>query len=521
MKNRFLILTLLGLLTYGWNIWGYSIYFLDEAKNAGCAAEMLADGEFFVPHFNASYHDKPVLQYIFMMAAYKVFGVNAFAARLFSVLMGVGVVLVAYGFTRKIVNEKVGWYTALILVASLQMGIQFRMAAPDPYLLFCLTLGLFSFYYGYASGRTKFIYLFYVCVGLGFIAKGPIAYALPGLSILIFLLVNRDFSWQRLMELKVIQGGLLSLLVGCPWYIGSGFATHWEWPELFFITHNLSRYTDTFEGHSGFPFDVVVIVIGALLPASVFLPQSFAVAWTERKMTPFTLYALSIFAGVVGFFFFSQTVLPTYPSPCIPFTAVLLAFFIVKAEESGAIGKYRMVLSSVVYLLIAVALPVGAWIALTKVGELQPLNPALAGVFLLATAGGVAGLYFIVKNQVQKMFVAYLASFGLLTVLAFQLVMPAVDGLNPVSPSLEVIESYDRPMAYYRRINPAYVFNLNTTIPKLETPEELDEFIARNGRVLIISAAKEWRDIQRVDLKVVFEGKYLFEPPTSLIIVNE
>src|SRR6185295_5662394 len=189
-------------------------------------------------------------------------------------------------FTRRILHERVALYASLLLISSLQMAYQFRMAVPDPYLLFFLTTGLFSFYVGYAENRPGFLYTFYGFIGLAFVAKGPIAFALPGLIILLFLIWRRDFSWSRLMALRLIPGALLTLIVGMPWYIAVGLATHWAWPEYFFITHNLSLYVTTFEGHGGFPLDTLVIVIAALLPVSIFFPQMISMVWIEKKNQP-------------------------------------------------------------------------------------------------------------------------------------------------------------------------------------------------------------------------------------------
>ncbi|MEQ9098991.1 MAG: glycosyltransferase family 39 protein [Imperialibacter sp.] len=521
MKNRLWVIVMAGLLSYGWNFWGTSIYFLDEAKNAQCAAEMLETGDFFVPRFNGQFHDKPVLQYVFMMGAYQVFGINSFSARLFSVLFGVLMLVVVFQFVKKLLNEKVAFYAALILAASLQMSWQFRMAAPDPYLLFLLTLGMLSFFYGYQTHKSTYLYVFYLCIGLGFVTKGPIAYALPGLSVVVFLLLNRDFSWQRIVSLRAFEGIVLSLALGLPWYVGTGLATNWEWPEYFFITHNISRYTNTFEGHHGFPFDGVVIVIAALLPLSVFLPQAFFVGWKERKQQPFLLFSISVFIAVIGFFFFSQTVLPSYPAPCMPFVAVLLGYFLAKLEEEKSWHRFRPILNAFVYLIISIALPVAAWIAFHKVPELKQLSPGYSLVFVIASLGGVLGLWFIHQKKMSSAFYSYTASFVVLLMLVFQFPMPALDRLNPVTNSLALIESYNKPIVHYRRINPAYVFNLHRIVPDLHNEEELDDFIREHGSVIVISAEKEWRAVKRTDMKQVFEGRYLFEPPKVIVMIKE
>jgi 4-amino-4-deoxy-L-arabinose transferase-like glycosyltransferase len=66
MKNLFLLL-ILSTVVYTANIWGTSVYILDEAKNAGCAMEMYQRGDWVVPTFNDALRtDKPPLHYYFM-----------------------------------------------------------------------------------------------------------------------------------------------------------------------------------------------------------------------------------------------------------------------------------------------------------------------------------------------------------------------------------------------------------------------------------------------------------------------
>ena len=51
MQKGFIV-AVLAVVVYTANIWGVSIYFLDEAKNARCAMEMYQEGEWIVPMFN-------------------------------------------------------------------------------------------------------------------------------------------------------------------------------------------------------------------------------------------------------------------------------------------------------------------------------------------------------------------------------------------------------------------------------------------------------------------------------------
>lgn len=517
--NKSVLVVLLSLVVYGWNYWGTSIYTLDEAKNAGSAVEMMKRGDPFVPTFNNDYHDKPALQYLFMVMSYKVFGINPFSARFFSVIFGVLLVFSVFQFVKKVFNETTAWYTSLILISSLQLAVQFRMAVPDPFLLFFLTFGLLSFYIGYTEKKSSFLYYFYACLGFGFVAKGPIAFALPGIVILVFLVLKKDFSIKTILSLHIFTGVLLTLVIGLPWYVGVGLVTNWDWLTYFFITHNLERYTSTFEGHGGFLFDGVIIVFAALLPVSIFLPQTLRDAWRSRKEQPFILFSLSACLGVIGFFFFSKTVLPSYVEPCVPFAAILLASFIYKCQGTAFAQAKKLWINGIAFCIIGIAMPVAAVIALQIDPELKDLY--LRGLFFVVVpTGAFIALYFLKKHQIENAFYTYIITFMTLLILISSFVLPQVDGKNPVVRSVNMVKEYNRPMAYYKRINSAYVFQLGTSIKRLDNEDELNAFVEENGKVLIISAEEEWNQLKRSDFTVTFKAKDLFESPVSLIAVN-
>src|SRR5579859_6523917 len=63
----------------------------DEGRYAEIAREMATSGDWVTPRLNAiKYFEKPPLQYWATAAAYKVFGKNEFAARLYVLACGLG-----------------------------------------------------------------------------------------------------------------------------------------------------------------------------------------------------------------------------------------------------------------------------------------------------------------------------------------------------------------------------------------------------------------------------------------------
>ena len=81
----------------------------DEPRNAACAREMLERGDWVVPTFNAELRVlKPVMKYWLMISAYKVFGVNEFAARFWSAVFALATVWATYFIGRRLFDASAG-----------------------------------------------------------------------------------------------------------------------------------------------------------------------------------------------------------------------------------------------------------------------------------------------------------------------------------------------------------------------------------------------------------------------------
>jgi len=519
MSRRFLIILLLSTVTYSSNFWGYPIYILDEAKNAACAMEMEQRGDWVVPTFNSELRtDKPPLHYFFMILAYKVFGVNPFSARLFSVIMGILTILSLYSFVMRIVDEPTAFFSSLILISSLQMMIQFHLAVPDPYLIFFITLGCLSFFYGYQTERIRFYYLFYFSIAMAFMAKGPVAIVLPGLSIIIYLIFNRKFTIRTFSQIHFWGGSLLFILLVAPWWIAISLKTNGEWLQGFLFEHNLNRFASTMEGHKSIPGLALVIVFAALLPLSVFLPQAVIMAWRNRIESPFLLYCLVICFVFIIFFSVSRTILPSYPAPCVPFGAVILGYFINKilVTKEKLKGRY---FSSFFLLILSIALPVAGYIILKNdplISDIKNLSLYLS----ILSAGAAVGFIFLLRNELLKVVYAYLGSSIVTGLVLLYVVMPRLMGKNPVSFSLQDIQASSKPIVSYKQTNAAFTFNLKMPIENIGSLDELDDFLKKNPHLIILTRETYLKDLDQFGFTVLQKGKDLFENPTTVILEN-
>lgn len=519
MDKRFVILLVLSAIIYGSNFWAYPIYILDEAKNAACAMEMSQRGDWIVPTFNNELRmDKPPLHYFFMMASYKVFGVNAFSARLFSVLMGVFTVLVLYLFVKRILNESIAFYSSLIMIASLQMMIQFHLAVPDPYLIFFISLGALSFFYAYHYEKAFFYYLFYFSIAMAFMSKGPVAIVLPALSILLYVISRKEFNIKIFSKIHFWTGSLLFLILIAPWWIAIAVETNGAWIQGFLFEHNVNRFAHTMEGHRSIPGLALVIVFAGLLPLSVFLPQAVVIAWSDRIKSPFLLFSLIICLVFILFFSISRTILPSYPAPCIPFGAVLLAYFI-NAILTGERKASGTAVSGIFLVLLSIALPIAGYFILKNDLILADLKN-MSFYLIVISAGAIIGFFFLWRKEYSKAIFSYLTSYSIAGLLLLYFVMPRLMNKNPVSLSLSSILSSGKVIVAYKATNPAYTFNLKKPLQTIQSREELQLFLKANPHLIVLTRESHLQGLEELGFKIIMKGKDLFENPTTVVMEN-
>ncbi|MGK7393665.1 MAG: ArnT family glycosyltransferase [Candidatus Cyclobacteriaceae bacterium M3_2C_046] len=500
------------------NMGDLAIYALDEAKNAECAREMMETGNLLVPTFNYELRtDKPPLHYYFMILAYKLFGVNEFAARFFSALMGVLTIVVTFIYARRFLGINPAFWIALVLIASLHFSLQFHMAVPDPYLVFFMTFGLFSFF-KYHQEKTKLdLYLFYVALGLGVLSKGPVAIVLPGGIILLFLIFSRNFSWQVIRTFRPFLGIFIVLLVALPWYVAVGIATDGAWVRDFIFKHNLNRYTAEMEGHGGVFLLTLAYVLAGLLPFSIYIIQSFIYAFKKRA-NDFILFAICAAGLIIVFFAISSTKLPNYTVPAYPFLAILIGYYMYKLTNYS-IKRTRLKLTFTIYFFITLAFPLGIYFLIKNDKTLDHLT-GLSYYFIILPVAAAVGLILIHQSRVRSANYLVAGSFILINFLFFQVMFPKVDRQNPVTQSLPLLKT-DQPIIAYRVFNPAYLFYLREKIHVFKTPEEIMNFMEQEEQIFVISRKRHLEDLQQIkDLELIFSHQDLFEPPTTIIMTN-
>ncbi|AEK59239.1 ArnT family glycosyltransferase [Acidithiobacillus caldus] len=412
-----------------------SLWDIDEPNNAQSLKEMIVHHDFVVPTFNGQLRpDKPILNYWLMDVGVRLLGMNSWGLRIGSVALGALLVLYLMFALRPFLGDEAALLTGLFTATALHSQIIFRAAVPDPLLIFFVTVSLLSWLHGYlrSKGRLGHYLLAYAAMGLGTLAKGPIAFLLPGLIITVFLLLRRDLPhlWR---EGRLTLGVPLFLVIALPWYLAVGIATHWAWDLRFIDAQNVGRYTAAMQGHRGPIYYYLLTTFLGLLPWSVFLPQTLAEGWRQRRGMIVAQPVQAFFwlwAGLwIAFFSLGATKLPNYVWEAYPPLLALLAWRIRLAlTGERPLGPWGLRASFALLATVGLVLVgLGAWLVPK---DIPPLG-SVAYLGLPYLLGALLALVFVQGRRLWGVIASLGAAAVGLTLCLVLLAMPSLDALKP------------------------------------------------------------------------------------------
>ncbi len=368
----------------------------DEGRYAEIPREMLAGSGWIVPHLDGvPYVEKPPLTYWMTALALRTFGLNAFAARLYSTLCGIGTLLLV-GFTAgRLWNTATGWRAAALLGGMALTVILAQLLTLDMSLTFYLTLSLAAFLaaqHARAAGTPeaarradRWMLAAWAAVALGVLTKGVVALAIPGATLVLYSAVARDLAlWRRL---ALVRGLALFAVLVLPWHLLAARRLD-DFLGFYFVHEHLARYlTPSADREEARWFFLAVFALGTA-PWSIGALRSLALDW--RRGAPRGEFNAARFlwlwmAFVILFFSLSDSKLIPYVLPAFPPLALLLA------SAPPATLRRDLKLGAAFALLVGVALVV-AGVALPAV--LAP-SPRHALFFAIARPAMLAGALFV------------------------------------------------------------------------------------------------------------------------------
>ena len=327
-----------------------------EARYGEVARKMAELGNWVTPlyDYGVPFWAKPPLTTWLSAISIKLFGVNEFAARLPYFLLAV---LIAWLLWRWV--SRSSGSQAQLAVAMMSGTLLYFVASAavmtDLGLVLGTTLAMIGFWAAFEEGesaRPKEVWLLFIGLGIGLLAKGPIAVVLSGLPIGLWMLLtgNIKTSWQRIPWIK---GTLLTLAIAAPWYVMAEIRTPGFW-EYFFIGEHWNRFTVT--GWAGDKYGTAhatqrgaiwLFALAAVMPWTVLVP----LLWIGRKpgTTPqksesasysrnFTVYLLVWSVAPCLFFSMSGNILWTYVLPGLPAMSLLAARWLSRDARAALVS---------------------------------------------------------------------------------------------------------------------------------------------------------------------------------------
>ncbi|MCU1266750.1 MAG: hypothetical protein JWM21_3068 [Acidobacteria bacterium] len=340
----------------------------DEPRYAQVAREMFLRRDLITPTLGGhTWFEKPALLYWMMIAAFRVFGVSEWSARLGPALAGLLTILalcwISNLFERRRGSGPNGFsfFSTLIVASSGGLLVFSRAASFDIVLTMTITWALAFFLASEIEEkrRTGFLAGFYVFVGFSLLAKGLVGIVLPFGVIGAFYLLRRTFP-DRKAFFSLFWGMPLALATASTWY-GPVIARHgWLFIDQFFIQHHFARYFSNKYQHPQPLYFYLPVMLMLSVPWTLFLIEALVKArgwrWSagdpENKVR---LFALAWLIVPILFFSFSGSKLPAYVLPSLPAAALLAGERLSRFVSEKASSGRTMRLTAILLVLLAAA----------------------------------------------------------------------------------------------------------------------------------------------------------------------
>jgi 4-amino-4-deoxy-L-arabinose transferase-like glycosyltransferase len=482
----------------------------DEGRYAEIAREMFMSGDWVTIRYNAvKYFEKPPFHMWVTALTYTLAGVGEWQARLCVALSGLLGALVSMQAAARWYGARAGLLTGLVLAASPMWLVPAHFNSLDMTLsgaMACVLAFMLLAQHPDATpaARRNWMLACWAAMGVAILTKGLVGLALPGLVLVVYSLVTRDFAlWRRL---HLIKGVAVMLLVTVPWFWLVSERNP-EFLRFFFIHEHWDRYTSTVHSRRGAIWYFVPLLVAGFLPWLGLLPRMWQVAREhapalgstgERPLRAGMLAALWAIAIFV-FFSLSGSKLPGYIVPVFPALGILAgaALDLINDRSWRRQVNFMLVLS----VIGLVACPVVASLSKpeTPVEIYRLFALWLAAAFVIMLAGGLVARRLLRTHGVWPSIVACALAYFLAFTVALQghdVMGRRSAGIALVAPVRAVLTA-DMPFYGVRMLDHTLPFYLRHTLTMVAEPDELEFGVQQEPQKWLPTVeafVERWRD---------------------------
>lgn len=300
----------------------------DETRYGEISREMLVTGDFIVPRLNGlRYFEKPVLGYWLNAASMALFGDNGFAIRFPSALaVGLTAMTIFLLVRRFHGYNETALLSAFIYMTFIEVYGVGTFCVMDSLLTLFLTAALGCFLVSGTSKSVKirnmWLLLCGVFCGAAFLTKGLLAFALPALTAIPFLLWERRGRGMFTLPWLPLLG---AVTVALPWCLMIALREPDFW-HYFFWNEHVQRFLSADASMHNRPFWFFIpIFLGGAFPWILVVPVAFGRCNLALLRKPLVRFCICWLILSLVFFSVSSGKLITYILPCFPPLATLLA----------------------------------------------------------------------------------------------------------------------------------------------------------------------------------------------------
>jgi len=334
-----------------------------EARYAEIARKMVETSDWITPQFDygVPFWGKPPLHTWVSAIGMELFGVNHFGARIFIFVAGCATLWMLYLWACAIKGRDY----ALVGIAILASTTLYYLASATVMTDMVMAAGVFLTMAGFYSAisQQKYArlwgYLFFVGLGIGMLAKGPVAVVLAALPIGLWVLLKNRWAdtWNRL---PWVEGTLLTCCIFLPWYVAAEIKTPGFF-NYFIVGEHFHRFLDSGwegdlygNGHAEVRGTIWLFWFAAVLPWSFFFLAPLR--WTGRlyrgvcsEQDGWTLYLLCWALSPMLFFSMATNILATYVItglPAMSFLVINLWRYARHSDATPSRGLIRFFMST-------------------------------------------------------------------------------------------------------------------------------------------------------------------------------
>src|SRR5213080_1105426 len=227
----FAILIALAALLYVATIGTSALYSQTEGQYAGAAREMVETHRWLLPTNDGIPRlQKPPFLYWLIIVSFKLFGVNAAAARLPVAFASVVLVALIFLIGERLTDYWRGFLAGLIYLSFGGVFLLERIIMPEPLVSALIASAILCSLCGYQRRRYRPAWFagFWICSALACLTKGFLGIVYPGA---IFLLLSVFYREARMRFRALLRWEYLSIffLIIAPWHIW----VQWHFPGYF------------------------------------------------------------------------------------------------------------------------------------------------------------------------------------------------------------------------------------------------------------------------------------------------